>query len=135
MMPTNKMPQRTGTTASAATGRKPLCGEARAAEMLDAADIFETDFFKPTIDRLLALINHTKAGVRIFATIILGGLIVDNMPLFNARTLADVAFVLKTRADQETDERVRRCLWHHLTTILDTAVTYGAACRAGAVPE
>lgn len=133
-MPTNKMPSKNRAAASM-QGRKPLYGEARAAEMIDAADNFEKDFLSPTLGRLLTLINHAKAGVRILAAMQMGELVVNNMPLFTARTLAEATLAMKSRADLETDERVRRCLWHHLVQIVETAAAYGAACRAADAPE
>jgi len=133
-MATTRTSAKNGTPASTQCP-KPHFGEVSAAEIAEAADRFDKEFFQPTLDRLLGLLNSPSVGVSIFATTILGRLIVDYMPMFDAQTLADVTFAMKSRADKETDARVRRCLWHHLVEIVERAAAYGPACRAGAEPE
>lgn len=99
-------------------------------EVAEATDVMAEEFFAPLLALLFSLLEHPLPGVRVYVTTILGDVVVGHMPAFTVEPLAEVAFRLKTLSEQDADPRVRACAAAQLEKVMDSAVAYGAACKA-----
>lgn len=101
-----------------------------AREIAAATAIAMNQFLLPACKLLFQLLEHQKPGVRLYGSLLLAHLAIDNIAAFTVAPLSEVAYRLRTLVDSDPDERVRTAALVNLERLMEAAVEFGAASKS-----